>query len=130
MTEKTREPIRLDKWLWAARFFKTRAIAKAAIEGGKIHCNGQRIKPSHKATIGATLVIRQGFTEKTIIIQGISNQRRSASEASLLYSETAESQAKRERQATERKTYGQTTHEGRPDKKQRRQLIELNRKNL
>ncbi|ODN42744.1 RNA-binding S4 domain-containing protein [Piscirickettsia litoralis] len=130
MTQEVTETVRLDKWLWAARFFKTRALAKTAIEGGKVHCNGQRIKPSHKAIVGAILVIRQGFAEKTVIIQALSSQRRGAKEAVLLYQETQESQKLREKQLAERKALGQIAHEGRPDKKQRRQLIDFNRKNL
>src|SRR5690606_28965388 len=70
--------IRLDKWLWAARFFKTRALAKDAIEGGKVHYEGQRCKVSKTPELGAKLTIRQGFDEKTVIIKALSGQRRGA----------------------------------------------------
>jgi len=85
------ERIRLDKWLWAARFFRTRSLAKDAIEGGKVHYNGARSKVSKDVEIGATLQIRQGFDEKTVIVKAVSGQRRGAPEALLMYEETAES---------------------------------------
>src|SRR5690554_6872810 len=83
--------IRLDKWLWAARFYKTRSLAKAAIEGGKVHYEGQRTKVSKLVEIGATLKVRQGFDEKVIIVKALSDQRRGAPEAQLLYEETPQS---------------------------------------
>ena len=82
---------RLDKWLWAARFFKTRAIAKAAIDSGKVQIDGQKSKPSRLLEVGVVLTVRQGFDRKTIEVVGISEQRRGASEAQKLYIETAES---------------------------------------
>jgi ribosome-associated heat shock protein Hsp15 len=85
------ERVRLDKWLWAARFFRTRSLAKDAIEGGKVHYNGARCKVSKDVEVGATLQIRQGFDEKTVIVKSVSDQRRGAPEAQLLYEETAES---------------------------------------
>ncbi|TWI57296.1 ribosome-associated heat shock protein Hsp15 [Pseudomonas duriflava] len=117
------EKIRLDKWLWAARFFKTRALAKAAIEGGKVQCRGERCKPSKEPKVGEELTIRQGFDEKTVVITALSQQRRGAPEAQLLYRETEESLERRERAASLRKAgaLGMTT-EGRPSKKQRRQI--------
>ena len=84
---------RLDKWLWAARFFKTRSLAKAAIDGGKVHLAGQRVKVSKEITIGDTLQIRQGFDEKVVLVRELSDQRRGAPEAQLLYEETADSRA-------------------------------------
>ncbi len=80
--------VRLDKWLWAARFFKTRSLAKQAIEGGKIHCDGQRVKPSKEISVGITLTIRQDLDEKIISVIALSDQRRGAPEAALLYVET------------------------------------------
>lgn len=119
--------VRLDKWLWAARFYKTRSIAKEMIEGGKVHYNGQRTKPSKIVEIGAKLKLRQGSDEKTIIIQAISQQRRSASEAQYLYLETQQSIIKRENIAQARKDGSLTMPhpDRRPDKKERRNLIKF-----
>jgi ribosome-associated heat shock protein Hsp15 len=94
MPNKTSEPltkVRLDKWLWAARFYKTRAIAKQAIEGGKVQCEGARSKPSKEITLGTVITLRQGFDEKVVVVAGLSEQRRSAPEAQALYEETKES---------------------------------------
>lgn len=85
------ERVRLDKWLWAARFFRTRSLAKDAIEGGKVHYNGARCKVSKDVEIGATLQIRQGFDERTVVVTAVSEQRRGAPDAQLLYEETTES---------------------------------------
>lgn len=119
--------VRLDKWLWAARFYKTRSIAKEMIEGGKVHYNGQRTKPSKIVEIGAKLKLRQGSDEKTVIIQAISQQRRSASEAQYLYLETQQSIIKRENIAQARKDGSLTMPHPvrRPDKKERRNLIKF-----
>ncbi|AJA44117.1 ribosome-associated heat shock protein Hsp15 [Frischella perrara] len=119
--------VRLDKWLWAARFYKTRSIAKEMIEGGKVHYNGQRTKPSKIVEIGAKLKLRQGSDEKTVIIQAISQQRRSASEAQYLYLETQQSIIKRENIAQARKDGSLTMPhpDRRPDKKERRNLIKF-----
>lgn len=84
----TDNQVRLDKWLWAARFFKTRALAKAAIEGGKVHCDGVRGKPSRQVQLGMSIKIRQGFAEKTVIVEGLSEQRGPAKVAETLYRET------------------------------------------
>jgi ribosome-associated heat shock protein Hsp15 len=117
------ESVRLDKWLWAARFFKTRALAKAAIEGGKVHCAGERCKPSKEPKVGDQLLIRQGFEERLVLVCGLSSSRRGAAEAQLLYSETADSIARREQAAELRRAgaLGIST-QGRPTKKQRRQI--------
>ena len=123
MSEKDDGKVRLDKWLWAARFFKTRALAKAAIEGGKVHCRGERCKPGKEPKIGEELVIRAGFDERTVVIQALSAVRKGAPEAQLLYSETAESLVRRENAAAMRKagSLGVET-DGKPSKKQRRAL--------
>ncbi|WP_312343180.1 RNA-binding S4 domain-containing protein [Stutzerimonas nitrititolerans] len=123
MSEKDDGKVRLDKWLWAARFFRTRALAKAAIEGGKVHCKGERCKPSKEPKVGEELVIRAGFDERTVVIRTLSAVRRGAPEAQQLYEETAESQARREKAAAMRKAgaLGVET-DGRPSKKQRRDL--------
>jgi ribosome-associated heat shock protein Hsp15 len=116
--------VRLDKWLWAARFFKTRSLAKAAIDSGKIHLDGQRVKVSKEIAVGDSLQIRQGWDEKVVLVKQLSDQRRGAPEAQLLYAETAESVARREAQALARKAAGgmieRPAH--RPSKKQRRQI--------
>jgi ribosome-associated heat shock protein Hsp15 len=128
MTQKSDEDdkVRLDKWLWAARFFKTRALAKAAIESGKVHCRGERCKPGKEPRVGDEFQIRAGFDERTVIVQALSIVRRGAPEAQLLYSETSESVAKREQAAEMRKagSLGVTT-DGKPTKKQRRQLFQF-----
>ena len=126
MTDTGRSPgkLRLDKWLWAARFFKTRSLAKAAIEGGKVQLAGQRVKVSREISEGDILHIRQGWDERVVIVTGLSDQRRGAPEAQLLYEETAASVAKREAEAAARKAAGgmidRPAH--RPTKKQRRQI--------
>lgn len=97
MKEKSSVEVRLDKWLWAARFYKTRALAREMIEGGKVHYNGQRSKPSKIVELNATLTLRQGNDERTVIVKAITEQRRPASEAAALYEETAESVEKREK---------------------------------
>ena len=113
--------MRLDKWLWAARFYKTRAIAKKAIEGGKVQCQGARPKPGKEIEAGMQISLRQGFDEKTVIVKALSEQRRGAPEAQLLYEETDESVVNRERIAEQRKA--QPRHwpsATKPNKKQRR----------
>ncbi|WP_175652930.1 RNA-binding S4 domain-containing protein [Pseudomonas sp. Marseille-P9899] len=117
------DKVRLDKWLWAARFYKTRALAKAAIEGGKVHCRGERCKPGKEPRVGEEFVLRTGFDERTIVVKALSVVRRGAPEAQALYAETEESIARREKAADLRKAgaLGVAT-DGRPTKKQRRQI--------
>jgi len=117
------EKVRLDKWLWAARFFKTRALAKEAIEGGKVHCRGERCKPGKEPRVGDEYQIRQGFDERSVIVRELSAVRRGAAQAQLLYAETDDSLARREAAAALRKAgaLGLQT-DGRPSKKQRRQI--------
>ncbi|WP_397376808.1 RNA-binding S4 domain-containing protein [Pseudomonas sp.] len=127
MSEKNDDKVRLDKWLWAARFYKTRALAKAAIEGGKVHHRGERCKPGKEPKVGDMYVIRSGFDERSVVVQALSAVRRGAPEAQALYAETGESIARREQAALQRKAGGlgmQT--DGRPSKKQRRQLHDFN----
>ncbi|MEC4681237.1 MAG: S4 domain-containing protein, partial [Nitrospirota bacterium] len=113
--------VRVDKWLWAARFFKTRAKSRQAIDGGKVHVNGRRIKPSKELDLNDQLKIRQGFDEKTIIVKALSDQRKGAPEAQLLYEETVESIAKRQMTAEQRRAAGQhVASKGRPNKRDRR----------
>jgi len=123
MTEKK---IRLDKWLWAARFYKTRSIARDMIQGGKVHYNGQRGKASKIVELGAILGIRQGDVSKQVTVEILSDQRRGAPIAETLYKETTESIKKREEYQTLRKLSLQNApHPDRkPNKKQRRELIQ------
>ena len=128
MAQKPEEDdkVRLDKWLWAARFYKTRALAKAAIESGKVHCRGERCKPGKEPRVGDEFVLRTGFDEPTVVVTALSVVRRGAPEAQALYEETAQSLARREQAAALRKAgaLGVST-DGRPTKKQRRQLHQL-----
>lgn len=119
--------VRLDKWLWAARFYKTRSIAKAMIEGGKVHYNGQRAKTSKEVEVGATIKLRQGNDEKEIIVTGLSDQRRGAPEAQLLYQETEKSVKQREAIALARKANALSMPhpDRRPNKKERRELVKF-----
>ena len=118
------EAIRLDKWLWAARFFKTRKLAFEAISGGKVHVSGQRAKPGKEVKVGAMLSISKDNYRWDITITVINGQRRSAKEAVLLYQESAESLAKREQQIIQNREqrelfdFGGRDHK--PNKKERR----------
>ena len=122
--EQPQDKLRLDKWLWAARFFKTRSLAKAAVEGGKVHVQGQRVKVAKEIAVGEQIEIRQGWDEKIVTVLALSNQRRGAAQAQLLYEETADSLAKREASAAARKAAGGMIDRParRPTKKQRRQI--------
>ena len=125
MKEKSSEGVRLDKWLWAARFYKTRAIAREMIEGGKVHYNGQRSKPSKLVELNAELILRQGNDQRTIVVLAISDQRRPATEAAELYRETTASIEKREQVALARNMNALTMPhpDRRPDKNERRDLL-------
>lgn len=116
--------LRIDKWLWAARFFKTRSLAKAAIEGGKVQLDGQRIKVSKEIAVGERLLIRQGWDVREVIVAALSDQRRGAPEAQQLYTETEASVARRASEAEARKAAGGMIERPlhRPTKKQRRQI--------
>lgn len=118
--------IRLDKWLWAARFYKTRTIAKEMIDGGKVHYNSQRTKPNKNVEIGALINLRQGNDEKEVVVLSLSDQRRGAAEAQLLYQETQTSIEKRERLAAiRRNSISGLYTERRPNKKERRDLLKF-----
>ena len=119
--------IRVDKWLWAARFFKTRSIAKTASEGGKVHLDGQRVKVSREISVGETLVIKQGWDEKEVVVLSLSAQRGPAPVARELYEETAASIEKREREAQARKAAGGAVARPtqKPGKHQRKALERL-----
>ncbi|MGI2260934.1 ribosome-associated heat shock protein Hsp15 [Shewanella sp. GXUN23E] len=124
-TQEQAKAVRLDKWLWAARFYKTRAIAKEMINGGKVHYNGQRPKSSKNAEVGALIRLRQGYDDKEVVIKQLSDTRRGAKEAQLLYEETAESVRKREQNAEARRLniLHNPAPDHKPDKKQRRAII-------
>lgn len=125
------QDIRLDKWLWAARFYKTRSIAKAMIEGGKVHYNGQRSKTSKLVEIGALIRLRQGNEEKEVEVLALSDQRRGAEEAQKLYQETEKSITEREKLAFARKANALSMPhpDRRPNKKERRDLIKFKQTN-
>lgn len=125
-TPHSSEKVRIDKWLWAARFFKTRSLAKTAIEGGKVQLAGQRVKVSREVAPGDVLRIRQGWDERDVIIKGTSEQRRSAPIAQTLYEETPESIARRERATEARKAAGAMARPTqRPGKHERKALERL-----
>ena len=116
--------VRLDKWLWAARFFKTRTLAVEAITGGKVHVNGNRVKPAHGVASGDELRIRKGPYEFTILVRALSTQRGPAPAARLLYEETPESRETRDHLAGLHRlsALASPRSDKRPNKKQRRQI--------
>jgi len=116
---------RLDKWLWAARFFKTRSVAREAVSGGKVHLNGNRAKPARPLNVGDELRIQRGEEEYTITVVELSIRRGPAVVARTLYEESEESRIKREQLAEQRKLEHQqhTMRERRPDKRQRRRIV-------
>lgn len=121
MTDEN-EKLRIDKWLWAARFFKTRSIAVDAVESGKVLVNGLRAKPAKTVGIGDMLEIRAGKYRYEVEVLGISNKRGGAPEAQKLYRETDDSRAKREAIAAELRAQPQPLWKGRPTKRERRKI--------
>jgi ribosome-associated heat shock protein Hsp15 len=118
------EKIRLDKWLWAARFFKTRSLAAQAIDGGKVRYDGERPKPAREVHLGGLLRVTLPSSEREVVIKGLSAQRRPASEACLLYEETGESRRRNEEERERRQAeFGERERgHGRPTKRDRRQI--------
>ena len=120
---------RIDKWLWAARFFKTRSLAAQAVSGGKVDIDGARVKPARRIRAGERLTIRRGAMQWVVVVQGLNRERRPAREAAVLYEETPESRAARSseearrRQAQARRERGL----GRPTKRDRRELDRVKR---
>lgn len=116
--------VRVDKWLWACRFYKTRSLAKQNIDGGKVKVNDVRAKPSRDLQVGDLIQLRLGWDDCTVEVLKLSDQRRGAPEAQKLYAETAESVAAREDAAAMRKAGGNShlVSDRRPTKKQRRQI--------
>jgi len=119
--------VRLDKWLWAARFYKTRAVARDMVASGKVTYNAQRSKPSKIVEVGAQIKVRQGNEEKQIVVIEISDQRRGAPIAQSLYQETPESIKRREENNELRRLNAleNPRPDKRPDKKQRRKIIQF-----
>lgn len=128
--ENNRETVRLDKWLWAARFFKTRSLATQAVNGGKVHVNGNRCKAAHNVVIGDRLIITIGPAEFHITVLAISHLRRPASEAKLLYIEAEESIKAREQQRELKRlsNAGFAAPVKKPGKRDRRKILSFTRK--
>jgi ribosome-associated heat shock protein Hsp15 len=122
--------VRLDKWLWAARFFKTRGLSADEIGKGRVSVNGLAAKASREVRVGDTIELRQGQVARTVIVKAASEQRGAAVVAQLLFEETLESIEQRSRQALERRLNAEpsmTIEQGRPTKRDRRQLADWNR---
>ncbi|MGD8746214.1 MAG: S4 domain-containing protein [Gammaproteobacteria bacterium] len=125
------DDVRLDKWLWAARFFKTRALAREAVTGGKVHLNGQRAKPSRNVKIGDSIDISRGHYRYEITVDAVSDRRGPAREAAKLFTESEESVEKRTAIAQElalRRRVAPIPPASRPDKRSRRRIIRFTRK--
>lgn len=119
--------VRVDKWLWAARFFKTRSLAAAAVSGGKVQAEGERVKPSRRIRPGTALQIRRGPMLWEVVVRGLSGQRRPAPEAAMLYEETPQSVERRAREAQRRKLEAseRSRRLGRPTKRERREVSRI-----
>jgi ribosome-associated heat shock protein Hsp15 len=119
--------VRIDKWLWAARFFKTRSLASEAVDKGKVLLNGERTKPAHGVKLGDRLAIDNGATEWEVMVAALSEVRAAAPVAQTLYAETEQSLRKRQHEAEQRKLFREpgTTLKGRPTKRDRRLLDQL-----
>ena len=126
-TETTSTAVRIDKWHWAARFYKTRSLARAMVEGGKVDYNGAKAKPSRSVEVGATIRLLQGFSRKEIVVKALSDVRGPAAVAATLYEETPESIARREEEARLNKLAAlmNPRPESKPNKKERRELESL-----
>ena len=119
------ERVRLDKWLWAARFFKTRALAADAVTGGKVHVDGRRVKPAHSMRLGEALRIQRGPEECSVVVRTLSDRRGPAQQAMLLYDETTESRQRREQLREQRRlqTIDAPQSATRPTKQDRRRIV-------
>ncbi len=124
--------VRLDKWLWAARFFKTRALATNAIKGGKISLNGQHVKPGKEIQTGVILKIRQGMFVIEIVVNALSQRRGPASDAQALYEETEQSRldATKLKERLKNQAVILPQQKGRPNKRNRQKIIQFNRKHI
>jgi len=118
---------RLDKWLWVARFFKTRGRAATAVSGGKVQVAGERVKPSRNVGPGTAIEIRRGPVQWQVVVRGVAKQRRPAAEAALLYEESPESIEQREREAEQRRLQAgaRRVRLGKPSKRERRDATRL-----
>jgi len=130
MPEPHDDRVRLDKWLWAARFYKTRSLAADAIAGGKVEVNGDRAKRARPVQVGDEIHIRQGPYRHTVVVRELSARRGPAADAAMLYQETEESRTGRETLAAQLKAMHQAfgLERGRPTKKQRREIDRLRRR--
>jgi ribosome-associated heat shock protein Hsp15 len=124
------DKVRIDKWLWAARFYRTRALAREAIKGGKVQLDGVRVKPGRTLSLGDRLTIRRGDEEYIVTVDDLGDRRLSASLAVEKYTEDPESAARREAAAEKRKLERQARQERlrRPDKRERRQIVRFTRR--
>lgn len=127
--EESAESVRIDKWLWAARFYKTRSLASTAVSGGKVHVNGQRAKPSRMLRRGDTLAITRAEVEYTVTVLELSERRGPAPEAQRLYRETEDSITRRALAASQRRLAADSAPapQRRPNKRDRRLLIGMRR---
>jgi ribosome-associated heat shock protein Hsp15 len=125
------EKLRIDKWLWAARFYKTRTLASEEVEKGRVKVNQLEVKPAREVKAGDTIALRQGLVTRTLTVLGVSDQRRGAPEAQLLYTETPESIALRNTLAAQRQENldpAASLEQGRPTKRERRVMDKASRK--
>lgn len=125
MSESESPKIRIDKWLWAARFFKTRGLASDAINGGHVHLNGSRVKPSRTLALGDELRIQRDREQMTVVVMALSDKRGPAPVAQTLYAETEASRTAREQNSEQRRlqSAGMAAPERRPNKHERRSII-------
>jgi ribosome-associated heat shock protein Hsp15 len=125
--DKTVDAVRLDKWLWAARFYKSRTLASAAVEAGRVHLNGERAKPARTLKVGDRLLIVREQERTELFVRGVSETRRSASLAQILYDETPESLLGKQTLAERRKYFSEPSNAivGRPTKRDRRALSQF-----
>lgn len=124
------DKLRIDKWLWAARFYKTRTLASEEVVKGRIEVNGQEVKPARELKVGDTVCLRQGAVKRTVVVRGLSGMRGPAPVAQQLYEETPESIKSREQAAEQRRLAPEPAHsiqQGRPTKRGRRELDEAQR---
>jgi ribosome-associated heat shock protein Hsp15 len=130
MNELEQAGLRIDKWLWAARFFKTRSLASEAVNGGKVHVNGHRVKPARCIRPGDRIQVQRAQESMEVVVQGISDRRGPATQASQLYTETGQSRSKREEMTLQRKLDAQMhpRNERKPGKRDRRHIIRFTRK--
>ena len=121
------ERVRIDKWLWAARFFKTRSAATDAVQGGRVHVNGVRVKPAKDVVVADVIELTAGQTPWTVVVRGLADKRGSATVAATLYDETPESRAERQRRADDRRFARPVGADlgARPTKRDRRRIEEL-----